>query len=304
MHGKDETKLKILALLFCILSGIGITKIGLDLYEIYHYAPPIRATWVWDANVIVEEREKLLSFADEQKVNLIYLYFDRKLPPEDYRSFIKEASLKGIEIDALGGEPEWALTSHQERLDEFADRVSDFNANAGETERFSGIHLDIEPYQLPDWKRNTKSIIEQWTSNVTHLRHIISPDDRLAISADLPFWLDQYSVAGSHGPVPLSRWMMQQYDHVTFMAYRNYAYGKNGILDILRPEIRWANEDGSKFIVGVETKSTEEPHVTFHQEGQAKLVSEIGIVNRALRKAPAYLGYAVHQYGSWIKLDK
>lgn len=88
-----------------------------DAVAFFASAPSIRATWLWNTELITEKGEAILSFAEENDINRIYLHIDQKnVPPEAYRTFIKEASARDIQVDALGGDPAWSLVSSQKAL--------------------------------------------------------------------------------------------------------------------------------------------------------------------------------------------
>lgn len=298
-------------ILGCILAGIGLAAaLSSRINPFRSRMPAVRATWVWHSNLIMDDREELLAFTTEHHINLIYLYYDSKIPDACYRTFIKAANARGMQVYALSGEPSWALRSNRAQLFQFVSRIRRFNEEALQNQQFRGVNLDIEPYLLPDWSKHRESIIKQWTDTLIRVIPRIkgqpnrtaqkaSQPPTLKVSLDLPFWLNEYMTSTPFGKEPLSRWMMQQADQITFMAYRNHALGKGGILDILKQEIDWAKKDRTPFVVGLETRDTKEKQVTFHKAGAARLRSALIIVNSSLHDNPSYQGYAIHEFSSW-----
>ena len=72
----------------------------------------VKATWVWQTELIEDGGEQLLDFAGQEGINLIYLQINRDLPKGTYEQFIQNAHAGGIAVHALGGDPRWALLRH------------------------------------------------------------------------------------------------------------------------------------------------------------------------------------------------
>lgn len=257
------------------------------------------ATWIWDAKII-EQKDDVIAFAKQNDINLIYLHIEQtRIKPEQYRSFIKAASKEGIKVDALGGERNWALVENQENIESLIKWVKDYNVTAKEEERFQGIHVDIEPYLLSRWKRNKDSVMKQWLKNMEFVVQETKKDSTLTVSADLPFWIDTLNVPGESEKV--SSWMIDRLDSITLMAYRNYARGPNGIVDITKRIVADANErKKASVIVGVNIlESNEGNNVSFHEHGTEQMEKELAILQEEMAKSPAFAGFAVHDYSSW-----
>jgi len=268
-------------------------------------SPLTRATWIWDAKLIMSQPEEIVAFAKEREVNRIYLQIRQiEIPPQAYRHFIGLASRAGIGVEALGGDPRWAYTRNRESISNLISWVKAFNNRAPKDERFQGIHVDIEPYLLPEWGKDQESIVWQWMENVEYLVAETKKDTDLLVSADLPFWIDSVQVPGN--TEKLSNWMLQRLDSITLMAYRNYADGPNGILSIVQNIVQDANEQKQQsVIVAVNIlNSSEGPHVSFHERGTKDMLEQIAILHRALSQHPAFGGSAVHDYESWKQVSQ
>jgi hypothetical protein len=194
------------------------------------------------------------------------------------------------------------LRDYRYQITEFTDWIAAFNAEAAEEERFKGIHWDIEPHVTREWWEDRDAVIEQWTANVAHYVDRTRKAG-LEISADIPFWMDQYEVEEDGKTLPLSRWMMQKHDDITLMTFRNFSEGPNGILDLVQEEIGWAENDGTRFYIGVETKpSREAPYVSFHDKGRNEMYRELRTVHNRMKDFDSYLGITIHQYNSYSAL--
>lgn len=257
------------------------------------------ATWLWDTVQIKTAPESVLTFAKENNLNVIYLQINRDVPISAYHSFIHNASLAGIKVEILDGRPSWGLTASRQGLVDFINWIEKYQNEASETEKFSGIHLDIEPHVLPEWKENRDEVVKQWQSNVNYLT---SEADRLnmKIGADLPFWLDNYTIPDTD--MKISSWMIRQYDSVDIMAYRDKA---SAIYDAASSELAEASALGKKVSIAVETnKSNEGDFITFFEEGPEYMAEQLELVEQKASNHSSYTGISIHEYGSWLKLAR
>jgi len=264
-------------------------------------SPLVKATWLWDAELIVSEPEQVLRFSQNRGLNTLYVQIDPGIPEAQYRSFNREAKERGISVYALGGEPGWALPEGWGPLRDWVRWVRHFNGSSAENERFAGLHLDMEPYLLPQWKTGRTALVDDWM-NAISLYTVAAKEAGLSAGADLPFWLDQIStVKGVKRP--LSAWMLEQLDDITLMSYRDQAGGSGGIAGIVRSRLSEAEKLGKHVVVGVETNpSTEGDHVTFYRHSRRELEAQLNRLASLLNGEPGFGGYAVHDYSGWKKM--
>lgn len=264
-------------------------------------APSVEATWVWNTYQIVYEKNEMLQFAKANGVNLIYLQIlkDGDITLDQYRTFIREATQNGIQVHALDGGSEWVLAENRHHLTDLISWVKQYNLSSAINERFTGIHLDVEPYVLPDWSKNQDAIVKAWVDSVKmFITQARTADSTLKLGSDIPAWLDYISIPNNGGK--LSTFMISQYDHVTLMAYRDFARGANGVIEIVQSEITQANQLGKKVIVGVNVITDPEGDmVTFAEEGTAFMETQISQFYSALKVNASFAGHAVHDYTSW-----
>ncbi len=264
--------------------------------------PAIKATWIWDGTLISAEKDDILAFAKQNGVNLIYLHIEQaEVTHQEYRSFIREARASGIRVDALGGDPAWSLVSNRDSITRFVEWVKTYNQSVSQEERFTGIHVDIEPHVLPEWKKRREKIKNQWVKNMEYLIRESRKEVALQVSADIPFWMNEYQHADKSESV--SKWLVSHLDHVTLMAYRDEVEGPNGVLEIVTPILNEAHAYERKVVVGLNVlKSREGENTTFHEEGLEDLEQQLEILEESLDHFPAYGGYAIHDYERWRRL--
>jgi hypothetical protein len=72
------------------------------------------------------------------------------------RAFLAKAAARGVTVELLAGDSTWVTTAALMAVPvNICRQVAAFNrASVVPAQRFVGVHLDIEPYTLPDWPRN------------------------------------------------------------------------------------------------------------------------------------------------------
>lgn len=248
-----------------------------------------KATWLWNTKLIETQTEELLAFSASEGIRMIYLQISTRVDIPYYKQFIYKANALGIQVHALNGAPNWALESNRSQLTSFMNWIRSYQATAAEEEQFTGVHVDIEPYLLPEWKNDINNVIKQWQSNVKYLIQEAA-NLKLPIAADLPFWLDKY--AASDSEMSLSSWMISQFDSVTLMSYRDSA---NAVIKLAKEELQEAEKLNKRIYTGVETKySSEGNQVSFYEEGYDYMNAQLLYLDQLGRAYSSYAGIAVH----------
>jgi hypothetical protein len=264
-------------------------------------APEIRGTYIWEASQVTDDGgDHILAFSKQQKINWLYVRLDLDQPYSSYRSFVKRAKAQGIEVHAMGGHPIWGKKENRPRIKRLIDYVKNYNAEVEPDERFEGIHLDIEPYTLPEWEANRNTLLTEWASNIAYFQEETKKDSNLETSADLAVWLDTYPLPGKD--ISVTEFMIDTLDHVSLMAFRNTAEGSNGIAAVVSQEMEIADRLGKSLLISVEMKENfEGTHISFHEKGAEDMESQLSKLPDLLSKYKAYKGNLVHAYDYWIE---
>ncbi|WP_028531210.1 hypothetical protein [Paenibacillus sp. UNC217MF] len=257
-----------------------------------------KATWIWQAERIETESEQLIDFAKKNRINVMYLHMDMTIPEASYRRFLKQAGQAGVEVHGLAGHPLWALREYRDKMMKLTEWVSAYNQHSAADERFKGLHLDVEPYVLPDWGDDQPSIIRSWTANMSDWLNAVKSRSDLELSVDMPVWFDSITVPDAQ-ETSLSEWIIRRFDHVTLMAYRQQIEGGNGILELVQNEIEIADRVGTPIWIGVNTKPMKEAHTTFYDAGVQAMESVLNQVQERLRHHTSFTGVAIHDYRYW-----
>jgi hypothetical protein len=251
-----------------------------------------RALWVWSTRELLADdtaRSAFLDFVARRRITRVYL----ALPPAKGRApdagfvpfdgaalapLIVALRKGGAEVDALDGDPAYALGPNHEGVLRTVARVVDYNRSAEPAARFHGVHYDIEPYLLPGFQGPAREdILESYLELLDGLAREAHRGD-LAVGVDVPFWLD--APFGETGrPLEavhrgVQRTVLEQIlsmvDEVTVMDYRTAALGPDGAVAHAVGEITAASGSGVKVWVGLETGPiADEDVVTFGPEPAA-----------------------------------
>lgn len=283
--------------LFILCGG---TLVFLLLLVIRPSASEAKATWLWNTKLIQQQGEDIIAFAKEQGVKIIFLQIGGDVKEESYRDFIRLASSSGLQVHALNGQPEWALRAQRDKANAFLDWVRNYNANVLPEERFSGIQFDVEPYLLDDWRTRQTAIVKEWVANARIWIDKAKASD-LEIGAAVPFWLNDIEYPGTEGKgsggIKMNRWMVDQFDYVAIMAYRNEA---DKIYQVAEPTLEEGDRQNKEVWVGVELGKTKEgPGVSFHGRSFVFLNGEINKLVKRVKKHSSFAGIAVHSFEPW-----
>ncbi len=247
-----------------------------------------------------------MDFSKTNGVTHIYLYVDRKrVSPNDYSRFIKAAADQGIRVEALGGEPAWGLKQNRRQLQDFIEWVASYNTNVSEGERFSGIHLDIEPYLLPEWSAEKIRVIEEWLSNMDFAANEVKRlGNGIGVALDVPFWIQSIEVPG-YDQLRVGTWMLKRFDTLVLMNYRDAADGRDGIVSNAIPMLEEATSSGKAVVVGVETApSREGSKTTFYEEGYEIMERELNKSQAHFEAYGGFKGFAIHGFPHWFRSAK
>lgn len=263
--------------------------------------PEIRGTYIWQASQVTNDGgDHILEFAKAQNINWLYVRLDLDQPYSSYRSFVKRAQAQGIEVHAMGGHPIWGKKENRPRIQRLIDYVKNYNAESEPDERFKGIHLDIEPYTLPEWEYDRDTLLTEWAANIAYFHDETKKDSDLETSADLAVWLDTLPLPGKD--MSVSEYMITTLDHVSLMAFRNIAEGSNGIADVVSQEMKIADRLGKSLLISVEMKENfEGRHISFYDKGAAEMERQLALLPDLLSEYKAYKGNIVHAYDYWIQ---
>ncbi len=286
------------------------------------------AMWVWDATAITnpQKAQDLFDFCAKKGISCIYLSMGDIFSPTQREitdpkhvtasilgKFLSAAHAKKIEVEALDGDPSFALQDkHAESLGRLR-KALDYNKAAAPNERLDGFQWDTEPYILPEFKQGgdaQRAVLKQYLDSVAQMRDAVkaSPTLRLGYAIPAFFDEDERAVEWNGTTKPVTFQLMDILNtlpssYVAIMAYRDKALGANGTIEISRGEVDYATKSAPnvKVWIGQETLDVkgDPPSITFWQEGENTLNAALGQIQDAYKDKAVVAGLAIHHWGSY-----
>ena len=288
------------------------------------------AVWWWDLDLLTRPdagigltAQEALDMLKKEHVSEVYLASDPgRMPPwgsqpragqaslEQVAAFIGRCTAAGMRVSALlghGGKEvlSWFADGRgYPEITAYIEGVAAHNTQVPAPERFSGVHLDIEPDMSDDYRRYRS----QLRRFLLHARGLC---DRygLRLEMDVSAWYDDSQVAVDEDgdEVLMADVVTTACQSISIMAYRANAADQMGIAEYL---IEAARRNGCAVNVGCETAPPEalgdEAFITyanfppaFHSAEQKKL--------RGLLEAkvlPAGYGLAIHWVNTWYAMNR
>ena len=214
---------------------------------------PVFSFGVWWWNDSLEY--SFVDFASQNNINQIY--YCNSTFDQNTAEFIEYSNNKNIKVFWLAGEYQWL--EDNSKLIQKINNYTTYNSSFSNA-KFSGIHLDIEPHQHPDFKIKHTDLIHK----LINLAHTLKTNyPQISFCYDIPFWLDD-NITFNNQTKPAYAHMIDIADGITLMSYRDTA---QEIYDVSKDEIEYAISTNKTLTLGVETKSTEGDKVSFMEEG-------------------------------------
>lgn len=282
-----------------------LARTGNPLYDLD------KAAWVWDATLIAPPSPKeagsgQASFLDRlRELNITRVFLNAgwektvsgpylAAKPEQYDQFIKAAGARRVAVEALFGEPSFAKADHWADLARHVNLVLEYNRL--HANRFSALHLDIEPYGCADYKGNEARILSEYLAALQKVKDMVvqhnqANRDHLRLVLDLPVWWDAQNpkVNGQ----PLVPQLLQLADEVVVMNYTTDAR------EFIERGKRWLNAAAA-------SKATVTMGLEFQPEVRGATLSalakeDVGTFMRTtwqeFRINKQFGGFAVHHFG-------
>lgn len=269
-----------------------------------------KAMWVWDYYQSLstdEQRQELIQFSLNNNINLLFVGTKTTLKdhPEEYAEFIQKAHKNGIRVFALAGNASWAQKENHQYALEQLKQVLDFNASHPSDE-FDGLQFDIEPYSLPAFKKNaavvSTQLLDLFEASVKMIP--IESKEGFELNAAVPFWYasGQQSIIIEYNEArkPLSHHILDLFDSVTIMAYRDNAAAQ---IELSKADVEYASSAGKKAYIGAETMPSNGSSIletiTYNNKKTSYLTKQLEEISQHYVNHPGFAGVAVHSYDSF-----
>jgi hypothetical protein len=276
-----------------------------------------QSVWVWEEDALSwldqpHKGEEAALWLRQQGFERVYLYAGAHLDqdplqdrPQAYSQLLSSLHRHGLEVHALLGTgylrtEKYILPENRERARAMVQRVLDYNHRSLASERFTGIHLDIEPHVFDDWSSRRQEYLKMWL-RVSEMWMAMKRQSgqHLTVAPAIAFWLDGIEVEHAGVVKPASEHLQDIYDHVVLMDYRQRAEGPDGIISHGQQEVEYGRKIGKEVWLGLEFSPNEMAKITFDGVTPARAVEQVQRVLHAFRQDRGFGGIAVHHYSSY-----
>ncbi len=285
-------------------------------------APRVFGMWLWHEKWISDEsaHDEVLSFCEQYGIDLLPVQFHmdpgsvkRGQPhlkyPDQLRGFIEKANKRGVQIEALDGSPEMAMNEHRATVLAIIDAITLFNKTLPPNTTIAGLHYDIEPYLLPQWKTpQREEIMRQFLELLEAAALKIRLDaPRMKLSASVPFWYDLKTQPDDNCILDYNGHRKNFHEHIqdltdyiVIMSYRRKALGEDSISAHVEVERAYAEWIGKYVCAGMETIPIKDrPEVSFHGVPPSEFWFQKEKLDHFLSRKGGYGGIVVHSYESF-----
>lgn len=268
-----------------------------------------RGLWIWNTDIMTNNnaQNELLIFVQLKDINGAYLYTYDLLPSgsSELSDFVTKADNINVEVELLAGDSTWALTSNHPVALDFVQQAITFTQSITGSARPVGIHLDIEPYLLPEWGSDQSGTITQYLDLLSDVKQeLIASSTSLTLTVDIPFWYDTITANYNSVTKPLHQHVQDIADRIVILDYRDSAEGNDGIIHHAQDEMDYAQSIAKEVVIGVETNDVapEPEKVTFFEEGETVMEEELALVEQQYQTSSAFGGFAIHDYSGYRAL--
>lgn len=284
---------------------------------------PDRGLWVWETEPLLreaDERRVFFEFCKAHGINVVAMQIatrgtgaGRQLDARaEWTALITEAHRRRMRVHALDGDPEFTRAAQHGTVLSIVNAVVAYNASVASAARFDGVHLDIEPQALPEWKdpKARESLLAEYLE-INEGAAARARAAGLLYGVDIPFWWhrpddvtgEPIGIVTFHGERKLvTEHLLGFVDNIGIMAYRNVAAGPDGIITLALDTIQRVERTRNvRAFVGIETEKVREgvpATITFAGKTVRDMREEIRVAEEALAPYSSFLGIAIHRYGS------
>lgn len=174
---------------------------------------------------------------------------------------VRALNADGLLVHALVGDKDFIRPDKRSFVRTTVQNVLDYQRTVPVTDRFHGLHLDIEPYLLPGFNSARQVWFLENLLEVLGLCADLAREGGLVVGADIPPWLDAPNEI-TNRPMEIlwrgkrttpDRHIIDVMDLVVLMDYRTNARGEDGVAFQALNELLYAGRTGKRVFVGLET---------------------------------------------------
>ncbi|HTX34169.1 MAG TPA: hypothetical protein VME43_04080 [Bryobacteraceae bacterium] len=263
---------------------------------------PVHGLWVWKTASVLEmpgRAEALRDFCRSHDINEVYVSFSGAAAPSAGSRVAKLVALlhgSGLRAEALLSRADAAEPGkHRDRLLEDVRAVLQFNRNQAKS-RFDGIHLDLEPQQLPENKgAGNLQFLPVLVESYRAVRALAQPAG-LTVNADIPSKFLKGDLAGR-------QMLFTALPRLTLMLYELSHANAGETAAEQAEKLRGASQRYLEMAYrGINGRTPAKLSIALRSPDYGKLLpAMLQSLDQALRTNPHYLGWAWHSYNDELK---
>lgn len=136
---------------------------------------PLRmTTYGWSAAFNKLDNEFLLWFLRTNEVDELLVSVGKKTNPDKLGQFLDGAAARGLRVHALIGENDLLRTDKRAALEKLVRGLAN--------QKFAGLHVDIEPHVLPDWRGKRAYYLDRYIEMIEFIRALVGENYPLSVS--------------------------------------------------------------------------------------------------------------------------
>lgn len=237
------------------------------------------AAWVWLDDREPGNAEMLAGFAGARGAREVFVSVPWRGPDQRVVETVAAMRRAGLRVSALGGSGEWAKQPQLAR--EWSVR-----ATAGGL--FDDMHLDIEPWTLPNWPASGAALL----AGLAQATALVRATTGLSVDVDLAPHLAHTHPAGFAEVVASA-------DAVTLMSYRDTV---QDVLAVSTQARRSLTRLGRRYRLAVDTLPSGDLGTSFAGRSRCEMELVVAGIGELLRGERDFAGVVVHDLLGWRSL--
>ncbi len=284
-----------------------------------------KCMWAWHFDKYLassQSRQALADFCARHGITDLFLKtpytFENGLVAlthiDELRELLAALSVVHVRTHALDGHAEFVLKENHNRVLGFVDAIAKFNAESAPTIRFTGVHLDNEPYLLEAWRnKSTRDAVHQNYFDLNVAASKSCRSHKLEFGLDVPFWFDSTDERGRYlywinrgaGRTPLIEAIIALADNVAIMSYRERVLGAGCVIDCCAKEFVLGDQYGTDVFASVELGMGKNVEVgtSLGRFDRAYVRSQLSTLWSAVHRQSGCAGMAIHYYDVFRELE-
>lgn len=265
--------------------------------------PPVHGLWVWKSPTVLQApraAESLLEFCRSQGINEIYVSISERSEPAEEGQLVHLISLlhrSNIRVEALLSSTEADEPGkHRDTLLRHVQGIVEFNRR--HSERFDGIHLDIEPQQRPENKGPGNLRFLPGLADAYRAVCAVAEPAGMTVNADI-------QNKSLKGDLSQRKMLLSAVPRITLMMYE---LGSPTDGETVEQKAAKVQESSQKFLTmayeGLADQKLAKMAIALRTPDYSELLPEmLKKLDDANRNNPHYLGWARHSYNDFLKTN-